>query len=368
MSNPNGEAEQSLSASVPAATLKKWGLHTPQSLRERTQQLNGSCYLVDRLIPFRSVGFLLGDSGLGKSPLWYQLAICVASGTPFLGRAVSKGGAVIVDFENGLVDVQELVERISRYLGVSEPPSDLLIWSVNDCPANFGPLNHTVLDMLRDVHPALAIIDSLGSYKPEAEEKNSTTIRMLKEFRELAREHGTATQVIHHRRKESRKKEESAGSLETANLRRWFQDTRGASGLVNASDVRLGVDEPDLITVKKDDVALVLRGFGRVRGEVGPLYLRRDFDDDQRPLGYRCLIGPELICNKAQEDAYRSLPPRFRFGEAKNAYGKADQSTRNWLVHMEDLRLVRRVERGVYEKQSSDVPGAAGNGVRGGTE
>jgi RecA-family ATPase len=159
MNDPNGDAEQSLIGPVPAATLTKWGLHTPQSLRERTHRLNGSSYLVDRLFPFRSVGFLLGDSGLGKSPLWYQLAICVASGTAFLGRAVSKGRAVIVDFENGLVDVQELVERISRYLGLPEPPSDLLIWSVNDCPANFGQHNHTVLEMLREVRPALAIID-----------------------------------------------------------------------------------------------------------------------------------------------------------------------------------------------------------------
>jgi hypothetical protein len=190
---------------------------------------------------------------------------------------------------------------------------------------------------------------------------------MLKEFRELAREYGTATQVIHHRRKE-RKKEESAGCLETANLRRWFQDTRGAGALVNASDVRLGVDEPDLIAVKKDNVALVLRGFGRVRGEIGPLYLTRDFDDELRPLGYRCLVGPELLFNSQQENAYRSLPPRFTTKEAKRAYGKADQSTSNWLVHMQDLRLVRRVERGVYEKLSSDVPGAAGNGASGGAK
>jgi len=316
--------------------------------------LRGSNYLVEGWIPTRSVGFLLGDSGLGKSALMYQLGICVATGSSFLGHATRKGRVVIADFENGISDVLDLVERISRCLGLPGPPGegDLLIWTTNDCLPKFGQPNHTLLDMLQDVRPALAIIDSFGSYKPEAEEKNSWTIRMLQSFRELARECGTATYGVHHRRKEPRKTEESAGKLEDANLRRWFQDVRGASALVNASDVRLGVDEPDLSAVKKDDVVLVLRGFGRVRGEIGPLYLAREFDVDQRPLGYRPLVGRELLCNKEQENAYRRLPAKFSFGEAKRAYGKSDQPTRNWLVRLENLKLVRHVSRGVYEKSS----------------
>jgi hypothetical protein len=119
--------------------------------------------------------------------------------------------------------------------------------------------------MLRDVRPTLAIIDSLGSYAPAAEEKNSSATLMLQEFRSLARECGTATLFVHHRRKQARNGEQSAGSLEDANLRQWFQDARGASALVNNSDIHLGVEEPDVSSIAKDEVALVLRGFGRVR-------------------------------------------------------------------------------------------------------
>jgi len=345
--------ETATAASHATAWRQRWGLHTPETLRLRAQELRASDYIVERLVPARSNGLVLGDSGLGKSPLMYQEAICVAAGLPFLGHMTRQGRVVIADFENGIWDVHELVERISRYLGLPGPPSseNFLVWTLNDSLPHYGQLNHTLLDMLRDVQPALAIIDSLGSYRPEAEEKNSSAIRMLQEFRQLARDYGTTTQGVHHRRKLSRKAEESAGPLEsTMSLHRWFQDARGASAFVTGSDIRLGVDEPDLSAVKKDDVALVLRGFGRMRGEIGPLYLARDADENGEPAGYRLLTGPELLFNERQQEALAALPIQFTFAEAKKNYGRADQPTRNWLLRSVSLGLVRRLERGLYEK------------------
>jgi hypothetical protein len=217
----------------------------------------------------------------------YQAAICVAAGVPFLGCETRQGRVLLADFENGISDILELIERISRYLRLPKPPGDLFFWSLNDCDARYGEPGHTLLDMLREVRPLLVIIDSLGSYNPDAEDKNKFASQMLTEFRLLTRDCGTAILFSHHRRKQPRKKDESAGPLEGANLRQWFQDSRGASALINGSDERLGVDEPDLSSVAKDEVALVLRGFGRIRGEIGPLFLARDADEDGNPVGYR---------------------------------------------------------------------------------
>lgn len=341
----------------------RWGLHTHESLRARSRELGASEYLIQGLLPFRSIGLLVGDSGLGKSPLVYQAAICVAAGVPFLGRETRKGRVVIADFENGLGDMGELVERISRHLGLTGPLDDLFLWTLNDCLPRYGQSGHTLLDMLRDVSPALAIIDSLGSYRPNAEEKNGDATQMLQEFRALARDCGTATLLVHHRRKQPRKADESAGPLEKANLRQWFQDARGASALINGVDFRFGVDEPDLSAVGKDEAALVLRGFGRIRGEVGPLYLARDADEAGEPAGYRLLIGPELLFNPLQQDALAALPQRFTFKEAKQAYRRSDQPTSNWLERCIEIKLLRRVSRGTYEKivpESVPVDGVRG--------
>jgi AAA domain len=342
---------------------QRWGLHTPETLRVRAQELGASPYVIKGLLPARQIAILLGDSGLGKSPLMYQAAVCVASGLPFLGCETLKGRVVIADFENGLGDMSELVERISRYLGLPAAPADLHIWSLNDCESRFGQVGHTLLDMLRDVHPTLAIVDSLGSYDPDAEEKNSAATRMLKNFRSLARDCETASWFVHHRRKQSRKSEESAGPLESANIRRWFQDARGASSLINGSDIRLGVDAPDLSAVSKDEISLVLRGFGRVRGEIGPLFLARDVDENGEPIGYRRLMGSDLLFNEDQKHALMALSDQFSFKQVKSQYGRADQGTANFLQRCVDLNLIRKLGRGRYEKvplQNSESDGARG--------
>jgi AAA domain len=330
---------------------KRWGLHTPETLRVRAQELGSSGYLINGLLPARSIGLLLGDSGLGKSPLMFQAGICVAAGVPFLGRATKKGCVVIADFENGLGDIHELLDRISGHVGLPEPPAeDLLLWSLNDCEQGYERSGHTLLDMLRDVRPTLVIIDSLGSYAPEAERENSSATYMLKELRALARDCGTSTLLVHHRRKQPRKSDESAGPLERANLRLWFQDSRGASSLVNGVDIRLGVDEPDLSAVGKDEVALVMRGYGRIRGEIGPFYLTREVDEDGDPVGYRRLVGAELLFNDDQQSALGKLARQFTFKEAKQAYGRGDQATSNFLNRSINFQVLRKVARGVYEK------------------
>ena len=340
---------------------KRWSLHTPDTLKVRTKELGGAEYLIKGMLPRRSVALLLGDSGLGKSPLMYQAGLCIAAGVPFLGCETRKGRVVLCDFENGIADIDELVERISAHLELLKPPDDFYIWTHSDCPPRFGQHGNTLMDMLQDLRPDLAIIDSLGSYRPEAEMRNPDATHMLQEFRCLARDCGTTTWGVHHRRKQSRKADESAGPLERANLGQWFQDARGASALINGIDIRLGVDEPDFSVCAKDDVALVLRGFGRVRGEIGPLYLARSVDENGDPRGYRLLTGPELLMNAEQEEAFRLLPPRFSFAEAKGVYKKSDQPTRNWLLRCIGLGIVLQSRRGSYEKVQSG--GAAGEGT-----
>jgi len=119
--------------------------------------------------------------------------------------------------------------------------------------------------------------------------------------------------------------------------------------------VRLGVDEPDESAVAKEEVSLVLRGFGRVRGEVGPVYLARDVDDHGDPFGYRRLTGAKLLFDVPRERVLASLQQRFTYKEAKRAYGKGDQATTNFLQRCIALGLMRRPKRGEYEKISPSV-------------
>jgi hypothetical protein len=141
------------------------------------------------------------------------------------------------------------------------------------------------------------------------------------------RDTGTAVFLVHHRRKQPRKADEGAGPLESANLRRWFEDCRGSSSLINGSDIRLGVDEPVIGAVGKDEAAIVMRGFGRLRGDVGPIYVTRDTDDDGQVLEcadysiayvYRQVAAPSTRLRFARAALYGlepTLPSPWAFDE-----------------------------------------------------
>jgi hypothetical protein len=356
------------SCTMPAADPRsRWGLHTASSLRLRARELGATDYLIKELLPARSIALLVGDSGLGKSPLVYQAGLCVATGLPFLGYETRKGRVLIVDFENGIADMGELIEQLSRHLGLPTPPEDMLhFWTVNDCRERFGRPGYTVYDLVRDVKPALVIVDSLSSFRPEAEEKISLATNMLQEFRDVIRESGASVFLVHHRRKQPRKADEGAGPLESANLRRWFEDCRGSSSLINGSDIRLGVDEPAAgPVVGKDEAALVTRGFGRLRGDIGPIYLTRDIDEDGHALGYRKLVGAELLFDTHQQKALVALPQSFRFKLAKQVYERADQATSNFLQSCINIGLVRKIARGQYEKVVESTQAARSSGESG---
>src|SRR4051812_33287745 len=94
----------------------KWKAYLPSELAVRCQVLKRTEYLVEDLLPSQSLALLVGDSGLGKSPLAYQLAVCVASGMDFLGAHVKQSRVLYVDFENGLLQIDAMITRLAGHL------------------------------------------------------------------------------------------------------------------------------------------------------------------------------------------------------------------------------------------------------------
>jgi len=275
---------------------------------------------------------LVGDSGLGKSALMYQMGFCVAAGVDFVGRRVRQGRVLIMDYENGLAQIDEMLAALAQHLGLSEAPDDLLIWNYNDCHPRFGQVNHTASELIREVRPTLTVIDSITAFKPEIEEKNSEATKVYQTLRTIMRECGSSFLASHHRGKISDNGFSTPPSLENGNIRAWLAQARGAGALINGSDVRLGVDEPKSQRgVGNNDPAVVMRGFGRVRGEISSMYLARIRDDDGEPLGYERLSGASLLFNPEQEETYRKLTLQFRFKDAQFVYGKGAQATTDFL-------------------------------------
>src|SRR5579859_248606 len=62
--------------------LQRLGIHTPDSLDSLCVEESRRPFVVDGFLSVGSIGIVVGDSGLGKSPLNYQLGLCVAAGLP----------------------------------------------------------------------------------------------------------------------------------------------------------------------------------------------------------------------------------------------------------------------------------------------
>jgi KaiC/GvpD/RAD55 family RecA-like ATPase len=325
---------------------EKYFVYSPGSLKRRCEEICNKQYLIEGLFPDRSLGLLVGDSGLGKSPLVYQMGLCVASGKPFLGRAVEKGSVLCLDFENGIGEVHGIITNLSQRLGVDEPPNNLHLWNYNDCSEKFGQVGETAFNIIRAVGPKLVIVDSLTGLYPDIEEKNSLATKYYQELRTVMRECDTNVLALHHIKKPS---DPPPTSLEDCGVREWLLQARGARALINGCDVRFGVDVSKKFS--GEDVALVVKGFGRLRGEFGPIYLQRVRDEDGDPLAYDVLTGVRLLNNEEQEAAIKRLPQTFRFKEAQQVLGKSAQPTDDFLKKCLGIGLIHKLggKKG-YEK------------------
>lgn len=327
---------------------RRWGVLS-SSDAEKVDPKNVD-YLVEDIVPRQILGVLAGDSGLGKSSLLYQLGLCVASGTDFLGRRVKRGRVLYLDYENGAGEARRIIEGILTSLRLEEPAESFLYWTQDRMTSRWsqrsGPYK-----IIQDFRPDLVIIDSLSAFDPRMEETNSNANRTVAALRGVSRDYGCAVLLTHHLAKPQKGRESEP--LETCDLNRWFFRTRGASALINSTDVRLGVAKPSRrpasATQSVQETALVLRGFARVRGEIPLMYVARIFDEQGQAMGYRNLTGSQLLFNSDQEAAFKALRRRFRFKDARLAYGRGDQATADFLKKCEALQIVRKVKEG-YEK------------------
>lgn len=206
--------------------------------------------------------------------------------------------------------------------------------------------------MIRTFRPDLAILDSLTAFDPEIENRNPDATSAMLKLRGIIRELGCAVVGTHHLAKPSSRRDKLPEPLEKAKLRNWFFQARGASALINATDIRIGVEEPvqtGVVANGREEIALVMRGFARVKGEFAPTYVARVFDETGEPVGYREVTGPRLLFNPDQEAAYGKLPSEFRFKDAQYAYDRGPQATSDFLKKCIAHNILQKAGRG-YKK------------------
>lgn len=227
-------------APAPRGALKNW---QPFTLRDAYQERAPVAYAVGKLFELPSVNIVYGAPGCLKSFLLADLAVCVASGNPWLqplpgenGEAltVHPGPVVWLDFDNGQRRTHDRFAALGRALKLPEEtplyyysmPSP---WLNSDSKGQVAELS----ELIKGHGARLVVIDNLGAVTPTVDENSPEIIRVFSNLRWLAETTGAAVVVIHHQRKSNGFKTRKGESL------------RGHSGIEAALDLALLIERSE---------------------------------------------------------------------------------------------------------------------------
>lgn len=161
--------------------------------------------VVDGLLRRGDVASFVGGPKTRKSFLLMQLALCVASGTPFLGHETMQGTVLLVDNELRLDD---LSSRLRRMIQAMRLAGDVIrhidIMSLRGKLADLYTIRNELCGLPREKYQ-LIVIDAF--YKCLAadvdENSNSSMTQMLVLLDEIAETQNCTTAFVHHTSKGS---------------------------------------------------------------------------------------------------------------------------------------------------------------------
>lgn len=260
--------------------------------------------IIADLIYRRTVNIAVGDSNLGKTPYFYQLALCVAAGVVFIGQETTRNRVLYVDLENTEEDIEKYITVISKALGI-EPPSkewfQFLTASDLDDPKGSEKRLEREIEAYR---PALVIVDSLRGYNPLVETKSEVAAKVIGDCQRIAKANDTSWVFIHHPRKKNRdqKATERPDLFNTdVPVVEWLEEAAGHRVLINQTYTRFAFARP------KKEGDLGIRGVVKGKAEFGPWFLMRDYDDAGNPVKYRRVYGSDLL-SKEDRAMLEDLP------------------------------------------------------------
>jgi hypothetical protein len=289
---------------------------THQEILSRIE--NSPAVIVEDMLQVDTVNVLIGDSGLGKSPLLMQLGICVALGIPFLGLQTVCEPVLYIDYENSMIDLGDTLSNLSTFFGRPLPDTFKVL---------HFPLDHLAIEkVIKEMKPKLVIIDALRGFDPKAEMESAAMSVMLTRLHKIAVEYHCTFLILHHIRKPDTKTPPKALSEIDGSFIAWSLQASGTRALVNQTEARFGIEE---YTV--GDASLIMRGFFKLKGEVGPWKIRRVFDSQESPLGYERIVGFDLL-NQTQRDRFLKLPNKFTWADCESLLEMKPGKTLNTFI------------------------------------
>lgn len=187
-------------------------------------------YLVDGIVRRGSLVELVAYGGSGKTWLADDLAVAVASGTPWLGRFLTKQGrSLILDYENGSYESRRRIQAVTRGRGIASVDGIGLA----AMPAVYAndPVFQSEVQRAAEGR-ALVILDTLKAANPGVDENDSNMRVGLDALRRVGETTGCAFLVLVHGKKTGGNQ---SGTIDPR------EQGRGSSAIFDAADTVLHV-------------------------------------------------------------------------------------------------------------------------------
>ena len=246
-------------------------------------------WLVDGLVPQKTVTLFSGDGGTGKSLLALQLAVAVSTERAWIGNPVSKGRVIYISAEDDDDELHRRVDDILRAEGCSYSAlAGLTLRSLAGEDALLAvdsqlALMKTALFEELDARaaedtPALIVIDTLADVYPANENDRAKVRQFVGILRGLALKHKCAVMLLAH---------PSLTGLNsgtgTSGSTAWNNSVRSRLYLSRISDNGYEAD-PDarvLTTMKAN--------YGRIGGAINVRWHAGVFVAQAQPMGFEAL-------------------------------------------------------------------------------
>lgn len=184
-------------------------------------------WIIDRLIPSRSVCILTGKRGTLKTFIALLIGYSIATGTNFLGRYETKKGKVIyLDKENGIPIMRKRTSMIKNGLQISQ----------ENIKVGFICFSQLKIDKMSDIgkieslikkhNPSLLIVDTYRrGISFDENDAGAVSELFVDTLRPLVEKNNISIILIHHNRKTSGKSGDE------------MDEIRGSSDLANYADI-----------------------------------------------------------------------------------------------------------------------------------
>jgi hypothetical protein len=162
-------------------------------------------YLVDGVLVSGSATLFSAREKAGKGLLLIDLAVCIATGTPFLDRSVTEGPVIYMALEENVGTLQAWFA--ARDKGEGGYPVYVVILDGSDEGQQFQlDRNEDIaglLELIEEIQPVLIIIDTLREAHSGRENESDDMAPRLRAIRALAHQTNTTVVVSHHAGKQS---------------------------------------------------------------------------------------------------------------------------------------------------------------------